>query len=328
MNKISVIIPVYNTENYIKRCIDSVCSQTYGNIEIIAVDDGSTDNSGAVLDELAEKDRRIVVIHKENGGVSSARAEGVYAATGDYIGFVDGDDTIDPDMYEILLKNLLDSNADISHCGFRMIVGERTDYYYNTDKYIVCSGEDAAVMLTEGSLIEPALVTKLFKSELIKKACRNKVLDGISYLEDLLLNYITFSESHITVFQDVCKYNYIVRANSASTSGFNPKKFEDPVYVFKYIMDSNKKGSRLYEKAFSRYIGFLINYSVTKGSSEYKSKAKYLLRSTVPEIMASSFVSKKTKIMAIGTVFFHPLYVLVRRIYEKISGIDKKYDVN
>ena len=114
---VSVIIPAYNIEDYIGRCLDSIISQTYKNLEIIVVDDGSRDYTGEILDNYAKKDRRIKVIHKENGGVSSARNKGIEAAEGDYIGFIDGDDLIEPGMYKTLVDLLEEENADIAHCG-------------------------------------------------------------------------------------------------------------------------------------------------------------------------------------------------------------------
>ena len=114
---VSVIIPAYNIEDYIGRCLDSVLSQTYKNLEILVVDDGSSDCTGEILDDYEKKDQRIRVIHKENGGVSSARNIGIEAATGDYIGFVDGDDLMEPEMYKTLVNLLKEENADIAHCG-------------------------------------------------------------------------------------------------------------------------------------------------------------------------------------------------------------------
>ena len=103
---ISVIVPVYNVEEYVEKCVLSIINQTYKNLEIILVDDGSTDNSGKICDEIAIKDNRIKVIHKKNGGLSDARNVGIDIAKGDYLGFVDSDDYIDPDMYSILLNNM------------------------------------------------------------------------------------------------------------------------------------------------------------------------------------------------------------------------------
>lgn len=110
---ISVIIPVYNVENYIVRCLDSVVSQTYANLEIVLVDDGATDSSGKICESYAQKDSRIQVIHKENGGLSSARNAGLKVATGDYIAFVDSDDFIHPMMYELMLRRLEETDSDM-----------------------------------------------------------------------------------------------------------------------------------------------------------------------------------------------------------------------
>ena len=116
---ISVIIPVYNVEKYLKKCIDSVINQTYTNLEIILVSDTSPDNCEKICDDYAEKDSRIKVIHKEKNGLSAARNAGIDIASGKYIGFVDSDDYIALDMYELLYKNILKENADISACGLK-----------------------------------------------------------------------------------------------------------------------------------------------------------------------------------------------------------------
>ena len=116
---ISIIIPVYKTEPYLRKCVDSVLAQTYTNLEVILVDDGSPDDCGKICDEYAAKDSRVKVIHKENGGLSSARNCGLDVATGKYIGFVDSDDWIDPDMYETLLGLLLRYDADIAEGSYR-----------------------------------------------------------------------------------------------------------------------------------------------------------------------------------------------------------------
>ena len=114
--KISIIIPIYNVAPYIKRCIDSLRNQTYENVEMILIDDGSTDSSVEICDELAESDSRIICIHKNNGGVSSARNEGLAHATGDLIAFVDPDDWVDRQMYSILVNDIVDYNADAAFC--------------------------------------------------------------------------------------------------------------------------------------------------------------------------------------------------------------------
>ena len=117
MKKISVIIPVYNTEKYLKRCVDSVREQTYGNLEIILVDDGSPDGCPQMCDAFAAEDDRIKVIHKENAGVAAARNTGLDVATGEYLTFVDSDDYIAPEMYQSLLDVLMQTDSDIAACN-------------------------------------------------------------------------------------------------------------------------------------------------------------------------------------------------------------------
>ena len=130
---ISVIIPAYNIAPWLPRCLDSILAQTYPKLEIIVVDDGSADNTRQVMEDYAARDGRIRPIFKENGGVTSARLAGVAAATGEWVGFSDGDDAIDPDMYRHLLENAHTYDADISHCGHRVEFPDgRVAYVHNT----------------------------------------------------------------------------------------------------------------------------------------------------------------------------------------------------
>ena len=118
MDKISIIIPVYNVEPYIRKCLDSVLNQTHSNFEVLLINDGSTDDSGNICDEYAGKDKRIRVFHKENGGLSTALNVGLGCFTGAYLGFVDSDDWIEPDMYEVLYKAVKESSVEISVVGY------------------------------------------------------------------------------------------------------------------------------------------------------------------------------------------------------------------
>ena len=118
---ISIIVPVYNVERYIEKCVESIISQTFRNIEIIIVDDGATDRSGVIADQLATRDQRIRVIHKQNGGLSSARNEGVVHAKGKFLMFIDSDDYIAPNMCEVLYKHAIDNSCDLVECGVNKV---------------------------------------------------------------------------------------------------------------------------------------------------------------------------------------------------------------
>ena len=126
MPKISIIVPVYNVEKYLEKCVRSILAQTFTDFELILVDDGSPDSSGAMCDQFAEQDQRVKVIHKENGGLSDARNAGIEIATGEYLGFVDSDDYIADDMYELLYTNIV-KDADLSICGIYDVYEERAN---------------------------------------------------------------------------------------------------------------------------------------------------------------------------------------------------------
>ena len=119
--KITVIVAVYNTEKYLRKCVDSILNQTYQDLEIFLVDDGSSDSSSSICDDYAKADKRIKVMHKSNGGQGSARNLALDAATGELIGFIDSDDWIDADMYEFLLSKAISENADIVECGWKKV---------------------------------------------------------------------------------------------------------------------------------------------------------------------------------------------------------------
>ena len=133
--KVSVIVPVYNVEKLLQRCIDSILAQTFTDFELLLIDDGSKDKSGEICDEYAANDDRIIVIHKDNGGVAEARNAGLRAARGELIGFVDADDWLAPEMYAILYDNMLKEDADISAGGIIDCIGNQRiarlkDYFY------------------------------------------------------------------------------------------------------------------------------------------------------------------------------------------------------
>lgn len=175
---ISVIVPAYNIERYIGRCLDSICQQTHKELEIIVVNDGSTDATGDIIENYAKLDSRIIVIYKENGGVSLARLEGIKRAKGEYIGFVDGDDEIKSDMYERLLNNALKYDAQISHCGYQMHFADgRIHYFHNTGRLVKQDKITALKELLSGLKIEPGLCNKLFHKTLLHSLLYDNIFD-------------------------------------------------------------------------------------------------------------------------------------------------------
>lgn len=208
---ISVIVPVYNVEQYLRPCLDSLLGQTYRELEILLIDDGSPDGSGAICDEYAEKDGRIRVFHTENRGVSAARNLGLKEAKGDYIGFVDSDDWIEPEMYELLTRNLEETGSDVSICGI---------YYENLK--LGKKAFSAETVFRDGEILE-ALMAKKITVHIWNKLYRRKVLDHVSFPEGIVFEdeYFIFDamDSAETVSLITPQlYHYRKREQSISTT--------------------------------------------------------------------------------------------------------------
>lgn len=212
--KISVIVPVYNVENYLSACLDSILSQTYQDFEIILIDDGSKDASGQICDAYAGKDPRIQVVHQENGGVSRARNRGLELATGDLISFIDSDDTLEPDMYELLVRVMREHNADISHCGYKRFdnQGNLVRKINGTHRLMIQSGEEAIVCMLQGEYFSNSLWNKLFRNQVVRGL---RFQEDLKNNEDVLFNVHAFSRAKTAVFQDEGKYHYYDHPSSA-----------------------------------------------------------------------------------------------------------------
>ncbi len=214
---ISVIVPVYNVEDYLEKSVKSILAQTYDNLEIILVDDGSTDSSGSLCDAYAEKDSRIKVIHKENGGVSSARNAGLDAARGELVGFVDSDDTALPNMFERLLQNMKDTGSDISICNIFYCGAQEGDGAKDTgeEKFMTFSAEDAISAMLMRKHFTSSVYNKLFSADLL---CDVRFEESIHIGEDLLFCTKAIAKSKKLCLRSGRYYNYYVRASGAMRS--------------------------------------------------------------------------------------------------------------
>ena len=320
-DRVSIIIPVFNLEKFIEKCIKSVLNQTYKNIEVIAVDDGSTDNSLSILYKLQNYDKRLIVIHKENGGVSSARIVGMKNASGNWIGFVDGDDTIDENMYEILVNNAVKFKADISHCGYKMIINNEIRYFHDTKEIIIQTKEKGLIDLLMGERVEPGLWNKLYNRKIIKKyiQCNLPNFDqSIKINEDLLMNYYLFNYSNKSVFVDECLYNYIIRDNSASRGELTYNKIFDPIKVRNIICghcDNQLKDIASFVRLrTSIYVYLSIIIANEKKYDLYKSKIKKLIKDYY---FNSKIMTKNIRILSLLIINFSYPFNLLYKIYYK-----------
>lgn len=230
---LSIIVPIYNTEKYLRKCINSILNQTYRDYELILVDDGSTDSSPAICDYYAEKDKRIQVIHKGNGGVTSARKVGLTVSCGEYISFVDSDDWMEADFYFILLSHVQETQAEILVAsGYQKeeVIGHKVQ---NQEKHVKLRHgvyrQWEVKKLLEKDKIAPPLWRKVYKRELISKniwLIDNHVCIG----EDKLCSYACMLDAGSVVIQKNCLYHYVQREDSAIHK-YSEKKIRN-VYYF------------------------------------------------------------------------------------------------
>lgn len=298
MPKISIIVPIYNVEKYINKCVDSILGQTFKDFELILVDDGSPDRCGKICDEYAQKDARVKVVHKENGGLSDARNRGIEEAKGEYIGFVDSDDYIDKDMYEILYDSLIENNADISVCGVYDCYSDRIAQNNIDGKMHVFSNQEALKEVLYGKKLTAFAVNKLYKRE---------VFDNMRFpvgkiYEDSFLIPTIFANSEKIVLVSVPKYYYLHREGSITSFKFS-EKFFDVIEASEINLELvNNKFPSIKKQAIFRYLWahfFVLDkmlleddYRNIKGYKQIKS----VLKKNTLEILRNSCFEKSRKI--------------------------------
>lgn len=315
---VSVIVPVYNTAQYLEQCILSICDQTCRELEIIAVDDGSTDGSGALLDELAEKDHRIRVIHQHNGGVSAARNAGIAVAHGDYLAFVDSDDLLEPDMYETLIKLAEEHQADIAHCGYKKIqLDGITKDVQGTGRLLLQSSQEATECLLTG---------KYFVGSPCNKIYRRELFDGVRFEtalkinEDVLVNVLVFRKARKLVFLDVPKYHYYEREGSSCSRTDQLRKDRDCAIAAEKMLEACK-GSELETVCARRAAGAQIQMyrsflmSDIRGTKAERAK----LRDRISEILPLCGAMSSRSMLNYRFMRFLPvLYRLVYAGYDRV----------
>jgi len=239
--KISIIVPIYNVEKYLNKCIESITSQTYKNIEILLIDDGSTDGSAAICDKYAKMDARIKVIHKQNEGVSLTKNLGIDISTGEYIAFVDGDDYIEKNYCELLYNNITNTDSDVSILAYNVVREDGTqidgavaENGLDEDEIIVYEGQDIIKELLKQKTI------KNFVCKLYKKTVLSYFPVGVTY-EDIVFSFEVLNKARRVVYMNTRCYNYLKRKGSitAIVSEKNLKDFGNAIYDRYKIVDKN-----------------------------------------------------------------------------------------
>lgn len=311
---ITVIVPAYNIENFIERCLMSIINQSYKNLEIIVVNDGSTDKTREIIEKLMMKDNRIFLVNQNNFGASNARNVGIKKASGEYIGFVDGDDTIEPDMYDFLLNLILENKTDIAHCGYKRVEKTGIKVVNGTNKVFLQDHDRALECLITGKTFVGSLCNKLYKKKLFEAVKTN---ESIKINEDILLNFYLFNNAGSSIFIDVPKYNYIIRENSAcSMNAVNKSKQSCMVSL---IILENVGVSHFY-LAMEGYLNQLARLYMLLNSEKIKNNV--LIKKIKDKIIFLSkryrINNKRIRLKVTLIKYFSFFYVKIYQIYDKL----------
>ncbi len=257
MELISVIVPIFRVEKYLKTCVDSICRQTYKNLEIILVDDGSDDGSPAICDELAKEDERIRVIHKENGGLSHARNAGIDIATGEYLMFIDSDDVIGEHMVVGLHNILTENQADMALCDFiKFTEGESPEFSFNEEAAFVWDKGQAFAQLYGNRMLQMTVAwNKLYKRELFQEI---RYPNGKCHEDEFVIHHL-IDKAEKVAYTPAKWYGYLQRKDSIM-GGFSLRNLEGlEAWRERLVFFEEKKEWELAGKAYERYLWLLDN---------------------------------------------------------------------
>lgn len=300
--QISIIVPVYNVDQYLRSCLESILNQSFTDFEVILINDGSTDESGDICDEYAASDQRINVVHQPFGGVSSARNTGINLARSNYIGFVDSDDRIEKNMYQMLYQNCIETNSQIGVCKLgREINGKIVNQDIGSFYTKTFSNELAMKELFKGELYRFSLCNKLFE-----KSCfiNIKFPDGRIH-EDLSTTYRLFARAKQVVYINEIGYIYVKRVSSILTSTYNRKRLDSFIgwnEILPYMDEKYNQISNVVYACFAYWCIDNMNYTLIQVSDK-KERLTYLkiiqgyIRQHYVKIMKDTLLSRKHKQM-------------------------------
>lgn len=247
-DKISIIVPVYNVEKYLEKCVDSLVNQSYSNLEIILVDDGATDSSGNMCDELAIKDDRIKVIHKVNGGLSDARNAGLEVATGDYIAFLDSDDYVHKDLYKDVHSLMVENQCDLGICNYEYVDEEGKNFYPISDTLkdeVLTKDEALDKLMEKHNFYYVTAWNKLYKKEVLKDIRFPK---GKVHEDEFVAHHVLASINKVVTTSKVYIY-YVQRQGSIMNTKFSVKRLHNAWAFYdryRFFMEMGKKENALY----------------------------------------------------------------------------------
>lgn len=284
---ISVVVPVYNVEKYLKESLDSIVNQTYHNLQIILVDDGSTDNSGAICDKYAEKDDRITVIHQKNEGAGSAKNTGLKYVKGDYLSIIDSDDYIEKNMYEKMLHYMKENDAEIVQCNLKFVFANGVSdvsWVKNHKEGLINKQTYFEELLSEWKCA--IFWNKLFKTKLLKDTLfpTNRKID-----DEFFTYRLIFETNRIFNVKDVF-YNYRMRKSSVMNDSDNSRLISDRVDCFVERYEFISKNEPVLKKAYYNHLSDLLVFFYNQAVSDELKKKLVLLMKEYPNKKPSVFI--------------------------------------
>ncbi|MDD6589117.1 MAG: glycosyltransferase [Anaerobutyricum hallii] len=313
---VSVIIPVYNTGNIIKKCIKSILNSDYSNIEIIIIDDGSDKETVDICNNL-EKEEKIHVIHQENAGVSSARNKGIDQAQGEFIIFVDADDTIDSNLISVLVNSCIEKNADMAICGYREWYDDKhCTEFQCTDSITILKGKEILKDFFSTNNIGWNVWGKIYKKSLVGDT---RFIVGKRAAEDMYFVYEILKKAHTLVMNNKALYNYEKQDNSAMTDS-NCMKFFDTYELVNKVFEDETLDDELKNAQLNFYIKselwFFRFINAKDRNNENKSEIKKARKKFLDNIKKKETrCSGRTKIELILLQYLYPIFRVISLIW-------------
>lgn len=309
MKKVSIIVPVYNTEKYLEKCLESLSKQSLEDIEIICVDDGSSDNSGTICEKFAALDKRFTVIHKKNEGVSTARNTALDIAKGEYVGFVDSDDWVESTMFEALYEKAHSSSADIVQCSYN---GAR-----KCEKNLTISGEEEIIPAFMDGVISNSVWDKIYKRELIS-AIRFPI--DLRFAEDFEFNALSLLSSRLVIAIPDTLYHYIERSGSETHLSINDAHI-DGFRVYDYLRSNVKTEKAVIaigEMDLSESLRFLDSIIAhSEIDKKYQKDLVGRIKKNIGYSRSNSHLSRSGRLRALAVSLFPHLYISAVALYKR-----------
>ena len=321
---ISVIVPVYKTQQYLDRCIGTIRNQTYKNLEIILVDDGSPDQSGEICERFALEDRRIRVVHKENGGLSSARNAGIDVMTGEYAAFVDSDDDIALDMIETLYGLCVTHDAQIACGGVEKVNDQGHVGYFNDDvtDFLLLTREEAMGELLENRRILNSLWDKLYHKSIFDGIRMTK---GILY-EDCDVMYRCIQKAERVVYTGKPLYHYYLSQGSILRASFNVKRFDLITVLRKRMAFYQQEYPQFLDVARAKYVDLGLEILYQSRSAKDCQALRKELADEIRQMLREYPNLPMTRNNRIKVLFFRmgmPMFVAFISVFHRLRGTQR-----